>query len=107
MKSIGSGSNELEDCLTRRRSRFVCPIRSAKKVNNSIIYKNKGEKMGHKGANKLKPKKSKSLPHENLNLSSIAHSGSNPVQSLVKNNGSGKGEIIPAAGSNKKNRKGK
>lgn len=63
--------------------------------------------MGHKDDSKLKPKKSKSLPHENLNLSSIAHSGSNSAQPPVKNNGSGKSEIIPVTGSNKKNRKGK
>lgn len=63
--------------------------------------------MGHKGDNKLKPKKSKSLPHENLNLSSITRSGSNSVQTLVKNNDSGKGGGVPAAGPNKKSRKGK
>lgn len=63
--------------------------------------------MGHKGANKLKPKKSKLLPHENLNLSSITHSGSNSVQPLVKNSPLGKSPLAPVAGSNKKNRKGK
>jgi hypothetical protein len=63
--------------------------------------------MGHKGANKLKPKKSKSLPHENLNLSSITRSGSNSAQPLAKNNSSIKGGSAPVVGLSNKNKKGK
>ncbi len=64
--------------------------------------------MGHKGANKLKPKKSKLLPHENLNISSLAHLNSNSAgQSIGKNNGTNKAEKIPVAALNKKNRNGK
>ena len=63
--------------------------------------------MGHKGANKLKPKKSKLLPNQNLNLSSIAHSGSNSGQSLAKNNGTGRADKNPVAGLSKNKKPGK
>lgn len=58
--------------------------------------------MGDKG-NKLKPKKSKTNPKENLSISSLAHPGANSVQTLVKNNDSKKA----APDANKKNRKGR
>lgn len=65
--------------------------------------------MGRKGVSKRKPKKSGALPKENKNISSNTHSGDKLAQLLVKDKGftpnSGGGN--PAAGSNKKSRKGK
>jgi hypothetical protein len=68
-----------------------------------------GETMGRKGVSKRKPKKSKSLPKENNNLSSNTHPGDKFVQLPVKDKGiiPNSGGANPAAGSNKKNRKGK
>lgn len=68
--------------------------------------------MGRKGVSKRKPKKSKSGSNDNINHgSSRAHPGENssPVQSLVnaKESLRDRGGSNPAAGSNKKNRKGK
>ena len=68
--------------------------------------------MGRKGVSKRKPKKSKSGSNDNINHgSSQAHPGENrsPVQSLVnaKEAPRDRGGSNPAAGSNKKNRKGK
>lgn len=63
--------------------------------------------MGHKGANKLKPKKAKLTANENMYISSIVHPGSkSPAQSPVKNSDSDKGEKKPVNGSNKKRGKG-
>lgn len=68
--------------------------------------------MGRKGVSKRKPKKSKSGSNDNINHgSSKAHSGESlsPVQALVnaKEAPRDRGGSNPAAGSNKKNRKGK
>jgi len=67
--------------------------------------------MGRKGVSKRKPKtKSKPVSNAETNGSSNKRSGdSSPVQSLVKNIGAilTRSGTNPAAGSNKKNRKGK
>jgi len=69
--------------------------------------------MGHKGVSKRKPKKSKSGSNDNIinHGSSKARPGENlsPVQALVnaKDAPPGRGGTNPAAGSNKKNRKGR
>jgi hypothetical protein len=69
-----------------------------------------GEKMGHKGVSKRKPKKS--FSKDNINHgSSNAHPGesSSPVQALVnaKDAPLNRGNTTSSNGSNKKNRKGK
>ena len=67
-----------------------------------------GEKVGHKGVSQRKPKKSKSFSNDNLNGNT--RPGASPsVRSLVKDSGAAlnRGGAYPAAGSNKKNRKGK
>jgi hypothetical protein len=68
--------------------------------------------MGRKGVSKRKPKKSKSGSNDNINHgSSKTHPGESlsPVQALVnaKEAPRDRGGSNPAAGSNKKNRKGK
>ena len=66
--------------------------------------------MGHKGVSKRKPKKSKSFPGSNTNGSSNTRPGESPsVQALVKDRDAplNQGGVNLAAGSNKKNRKGK
>ena len=67
--------------------------------------------MGRKGVSKRKPKtKSKPVSNAETNGSSNKHSGGGSlVQSLVKNTGAtlNRGGKNPAAGSDKKNRKGK
>jgi hypothetical protein len=64
-----------------------------------------GEKMGHKGVSKRKPKRSKSLSNNN-NVSSNTREGSS-VQSLVKDNSAtlSRGGTNPATGTNKKTKK--
>jgi len=63
--------------------------------------------MGRKGVSKRKTKKDKSISNNN-NVSSSTREGS-PVQTLVKDNGAtlNRSGTYPAAGANKKNRKGK
>lgn len=63
--------------------------------------------MGRKGVSKRKPKKSDALPKENKNISSNTHSGDKLAQLIVKDKSLNSGGANPAAGSNKKNRKGK
>jgi hypothetical protein len=70
--------------------------------------------MGRKGVSKRKPKKSISGSNDNINInhgSSKARPGEglSPVQALVnaKDAPPDRGRSIPAAGSNKKNRKGR
>jgi hypothetical protein len=68
--------------------------------------------MGRKGVSKRKPKKSKSDSNDNINHgSSMARQGEtlSPVQALVnaKEAPRDRGGSNPAAGTNKKNRKGK
>ena len=66
--------------------------------------------MGHKGVSKRKPKKSKSGSIDNINHgSSKARESLSPVQALVnaKDAPPDRGGTNPAAGSNKKNRKGR
>jgi hypothetical protein len=64
--------------------------------------------MGRKGVSKRKPK-TKSKPVSNAETNGSSNKGSSLVQSLVKNTGAAlnRGGTNPAAGSNKKNRKGK
>jgi hypothetical protein len=74
----------------------------------NLVLSKQGAIMGHKGANKLKPKKAKLTDNKNMYISSIVHPGSkSPAQSPVKNNESDKGEKKPASGSSKKNKKGR
>jgi hypothetical protein len=59
--------------------------------------------MGRKGVSKRKPKKAKSSSNDNLNRSSNTRPGeSSSVPALIRD-----ASVNPAAGTNKKNRKGK
>jgi hypothetical protein len=102
MSWIGRGSNTSKNCSMKQLYSFkVINL----KISNSMNSK-QGEKMGHKGVSKRKAKKTASL--SNNNISSNTHAGS-PVQSLVKDSGVvlNRGDMKPAAASNKKNKKGK
>jgi hypothetical protein len=67
----------------------------------------KGETMGRKGVSKRKPKKSKSLPRENNNISSNTRPDDKFAQPPGKDKESITNSVNPAAGLNKKSRKGR
>lgn len=63
--------------------------------------------MGRKGVSKRKPKKSKSLPRENNNLSSNTRLDDKFAQPPGKDKESITNSVNPAVGLNKKSRKGR